>query len=111
MILFGIIEFGRIYLVQLSLTNAARDAARTVALSDDPADLEASLSSAPGISYGSGATVSVDPTDGCESDSTIHVSVTITQDESILGIVNGIDDSEPVIPVTLTGKATTVCGG
>lgn len=110
MILFGIIEFGRIYFIQLSLTNAARDAARTIAISDDPNQLIASLSGAPGIRYGSGATVLVDPSDGCATDSTLRVSVTITQDESILGIVDGVD-GDAVIPVTLTGKATTVCGG
>jgi Flp pilus assembly protein TadG len=110
MILFGIIEFGRIYLIQLSLTNAARDAARTVAISDNPDDLTASLTNAPGIRYGSGATVTLDPSTGCESDATVRVSVTITQDESILGIVDGVE-GDAVIPVTLTGKATTVCGG
>ena len=110
LLLFGIIELGRIYFVQLSLTNAARDAVRTVAISDDPAELDASLSSSPGIRYGSGAVVTVDPTDGCATSSTVRVSVTITQDESILGIVNGTG-GDPLIPLTLTGRATSVCGG
>ena len=110
LLLFGIIEFGRIYFIQLSLTNAARDAVRTVAISDDPLELAASLGGAPGIRYGSGAVVVVSPADGCATASTVRVSVTITQEESILGIVNG-PGGDSLIPLTLIGKATTVCGG
>jgi Flp pilus assembly protein TadG len=110
LLLFGIIEFGRVYFVQLSLTNAARDAARTVAISDDPLELEASLAGAPGIRHGSGASVVVSPADGCATSSTVRVSVTITQAETILGILDG-PNGEALIPLTLTGKATTVCGG
>lgn len=110
LLLFGIIEFGRIYFVQLSLTNAARDAVRTVAISDDPLELAASLSGSPGIRYPSGAVVVVTPTDGCATSSTVRVSVAITQEESILGILDGTG-GDALIPLTLMGKATTVCGG
>lgn len=109
-LLFGIIEFGRIYFVQLSLTNAARDAARSVAISDDEGALDDSLSAAPGIRFESGALPIVDPVDGCATAGTVRVSVSITQTESVLGIVNG-PGGDPLIPITLTGRAVTVCGG
>lgn len=34
--IFGVLEFGRMWAIQASLAQAARDAARTVAIEDDP---------------------------------------------------------------------------
>ncbi|MFM8305044.1 MAG: TadE/TadG family type IV pilus assembly protein [Actinomycetota bacterium] len=60
MILMGLVQFGRAYNVQISLTGAAREGARDLALGKTDAVVQTStLNAAPGV-CGSGCTVTFD---------------------------------------------------
>ena len=106
LLVFGILEFGRLYFVQLSLTNAARDSSRVLAITGDEGSAATAAESAPGINV---AESSFDYDNGCDDDPVTTATVTITRSESVLGFLSGSDD--PIIPITLEGRAVTVCGG
>lgn len=106
LILLGIVEFGRAYNVQISLTHAARETARTMAIKTvsatetDPwaAAVAAGKAAAPALdgtkmTFAKPATCSVDPT----------IDVVITYD---YGTLTGV-----VGAMTLRGKAAMQCGG
>ncbi|MCM3688699.1 TadE/TadG family type IV pilus assembly protein [Kocuria rosea] len=106
LILLGIIEFGRAYNVQISLTHAARETARTMAIKTvsateaDPwaAAVAAGKAAAPALdgtkmTFTKPAACSVDPT----------IDVVITYD---YGTLTGV-----VGAMTLRGKAAMQCGG
>ena len=99
-IVLGIIEFGRAYNVQISLTHAARETARDMAINNVWPDA---------VTHGLGAAPSLDLESGdftpslatCTSGK--QIQVTVTQDFQTL---TGIADD-----MTLTGKAAMRCGG
>jgi Flp pilus assembly protein TadG len=115
MLLLGIVEFGRAYNVQISLTQAAREGARFAAIHHGDSDFEAddidvvALAAAPSLS---GLPVNVDDdADGCTDDANVEVTATVT-----LGSLSGLFDAEllgmPVIfPLELTGVGVMQCGG
>ena len=101
--LFGIVEFGSVYNAQLMLTSAAREGARTMAVTGSPAAASASVLAAagslsPGLAAGD---VSVSPA-ACTS--TTDVEVTITYDKPFLTGLFGAS-------VELTGVASRRCFG
>lgn len=99
-ILLGIIECGRAYNVQISLTHAARETARTMAIENVWGDA---------VSRGRTAapSVALTTTDFAAAPAMCHpgqqISVTVTHElKTVTGIANG---------VILKGKAAMRCGG
>jgi Flp pilus assembly protein TadG len=103
LVLFGIIEFGAVYNAQLVVTGAAREAARSMALTGDTgaataAAVSAGSALAPALGAGSVAYSS----SGCASGS--DVTVTITYPHPFLtGMFGAVID--------IHGVATRRCGG
>lgn len=104
LLVLGVIEFSRVYNVQISLSNAAREGARTMAIQNDPvgAKLAASLA-APSVSNPALApgNVTVSPAN-CAAGST--ATVTINYDVQLLTGYFGLT-------LPLTGKGAMLCGG
>jgi Flp pilus assembly protein TadG len=112
MILFGIMEFGRAYNVQVSLTNAARDGARSVAINNVEADaVTATVNAAPFLNpqlkntdvdfdYVAIPATTPSPT-ACSSGRQVTVTVTYS-----LSTMTGIAG-----PFAMTGTGTMLCGG
>ncbi|GAA4375703.1 TadE/TadG family type IV pilus assembly protein [Agromyces bauzanensis] len=118
LLVFGILEYGRIYMVQLSLSNAARDAARAVAISGDPDAAELRI-----LGDGSGAnpgapglnldTVVVEPpVMTCDAAAAAERSVTVVviQPESVFGFLDG-PGGPGLTSFDLEGRAVMPCGG
>lgn len=112
MLLIGIIEFGRVFNVQISLSQAAREGARHAAIHHADADLdvqEAALSAAPSLAN---LAVAVDDdADSCAPGADVRVTTTV-----MLGSLTGLFDAAlfdmPVIfPLELTGVGVMRCGG
>ncbi|MGQ1796395.1 TadE/TadG family type IV pilus assembly protein [Kocuria oceani] len=98
--MLGIIEFGRAYNVQISLTHAARETARTMAVGNVWVDaVSRGTAAAPAVAL-EAADFAVAPaicTPGQQ------ISVTVTHDlETLTGITDGL---------ALTGEAAMRCGG
>lgn len=102
MIVLGIMEFGRAYNVQVTLTNAAREGARSMAINNTQstaktaaktaaAHLNPPLSDA-NIAFG---------TASCTADSQMTVTISYS-----LSTITGIAG-----PFAMTGKGTMLCGG
>jgi len=103
LLIFGIVEFGRAYNVQISITNAAREGARVMAVHNDPAMARSAASAAapavtPAIAPGN---VTVSPAN-CVAGATVTVTIryTVTLMTGFFG---------PGFP--LTGKGVMLCGG
>jgi Flp pilus assembly protein TadG len=103
LILFGIIEFGSIYNAQLMLTSAAREGARSMAVSGDAAGAKAVvLAAAIGLSPALTASdISISP---ATCTSTTDVTVQLSYDKPFLTGLFGTS-------IELTGKATRLCNG
>ena len=107
LILF-IIEFGRLYNIQISLTGAARAGARSMAI-HQPTDVggavanakAATLLAAPSVPV-TAAEVTISPTT-CAAGSTVTVTVKHTVD-----LISGY---LPLPTMVLTGKGVMLCGG
>jgi len=107
LLVLGILEFGRAYHVQTTLSNAARDGVRVMALQDSvAAATSATKLSAQPLDL-SGSTIVVTPASGCSSALTGAglASVTIEYPFSLVSGFLPIDD------FTLTGKGTMRCFG
>ncbi len=100
LLVMGIIEFGHAYNTQISLTNAAREGVRVMAITQDSDDAtEAALkaaSSIPGVTAAS-ITVPDDCTGGTQVTVTIHYEL-----DTITGFAG---------PFDLSGKGVMLCGG
>jgi Flp pilus assembly protein TadG len=97
----GIVEFSHAYNLQISVTQAAREAARTMAIEDDQGAAElAAAAGAPGLNSGSFA-YSFSP-GACSADE--NMTVTITYPASTLTGMFGSN-------ITLTGVGAMRCGG
>jgi Flp pilus assembly protein TadG len=113
MLLLGIMEFGRAYNVQISLTNAARESVRSMTISDSTMSLTdkkaAALSAAnKAITFGATLTTSnidFNPASCAAAAGTVppQMQVTIHYTLSTLTGIAG--------PFTMTGKGTMLCGG
>lgn len=102
MLVLGTIEFGRAYNAQITLTNAARDGVRVMAIANDPAGAKtAARNAAASVSStipDSAVTLS---TTACSSGS--QVTLTISYNLSTLTGIAG--------PFPMTGKGVMLCGG
>lgn len=100
LIIFGIIEFGRAYNIQLGVTHAARDTARHMAIKEDwSAAKSHGRSTSPSL-QSSQMQFEVSP-DSCTTSDTVTVVVKYPFD-SLTGIAGDM---------LLTGKAAMRCGG
>lgn len=112
LLLLGIMEFGRAYNAQLSLTHAARESVRTLAISNTPGDavdkaihetptlLPKLTSSNVAVSYAD----SVSPytaRSSCAKDRDAIITITYTL-QTLTGLAG---------PFTLTGKGVMRCAG
>jgi Flp pilus assembly protein TadG len=102
-LIFGIVEFSRLYNVQLSLTNAAREGARTMAIQNDPALARNSIiTSAPSVNPAiSAGNISISPA-ACIAGATVTVTITYTV-SSVTGFFG------PNFP--LSSQGVMRCGG
>jgi Flp pilus assembly protein TadG len=99
-LLLGIIEFGRAYNVQISLTHAARETVRTMAIDNTWGDaVSRGKTAAPSVVLAAGDFAAAPAT--CTPGQQISVTVT-HKFESLTGIADGL---------TITGKAAMRCGG
>ncbi|MBT2500744.1 pilus assembly protein [Agromyces sp. ISL-38] len=103
-LVLGILEFGRVFNIQIALSNAAREGARYMAVHDDPAAATGAAIAAalidPEISSGQ---VSITPSscDGLED-----ASVEVTIDYTVELMTGWFGVSLP-----LEGKGVMICGG
>lgn len=102
-LVFGVIEFGRVFNAQISITNAAREGARYMAIHNSAADARTAAANAapsltPALSVGS---VDVSPAP-CVLGSPVTVTVHYTVD-----FVTGYFGAN----IPLTGKGVMQCGG
>ncbi len=101
--LLGIMEFGLMYNGQVSVTNAAREAARTMAVTNDAAAARAAArAAAPSLNPGiTNAEVAIDPAT-CTPGATARITITHPFGSITRFFGPG---------VTLTGRAAMRCGG
>ena len=102
MLLLGIMEFGRAYNVQASLTNAAREGVRVMAINNSQSDARTAAKNAAGPLnpvLADGNVAFSAPT--CAVGSQMTVTITYS-----LGTMTGIAG-----PFAMTGKGTMLCGG
>jgi Flp pilus assembly protein TadG len=101
LLLFGMMEFGRLWFLQSTMAGAAREGAREFAINKVASSArDVALAAAPGLGLSAGD-ISVTPS-GCASGSVS--TVVITHSFSLLtGILAG--------PITLTGQASMRCNG
>lgn len=112
LILLGIIEFGRVMNVQVSLTQAAREGARYAAIHYGEAGLDVSgkaLAAAPALS---GLPVSVtNNASSCSAGANVTVTTKVTL-PSMTGFFNaGFFGAPGVFPLSMTGVGVMRCGG
>ncbi|MDQ4501879.1 TadE/TadG family type IV pilus assembly protein [Sinomonas sp. ASV322] len=105
LIIVGIVEFSRIYNVQITLNQAAREGARAMAVHNDTATAQSqAITAAPGLSPAlSASNVSVTPSSGsCGAGTEANATITYTY-STLTGFFGR--------SVTLTGKGAMQCGG
>jgi len=110
LLLLGILEFGWMFNQQISLTNAAREAARyyAVHLNDTPAGTVADAQSAgraaaPTVNW-TGGTITITPNCSGPQTGTVSAQATIPM-HSLTGMFAGL------MPAQLNAKGQTICGG
>ena len=97
----GIVEFSYTFNLQISVTQAAREAARTMAITNDQAEAEiAAANGAPGLATETFA-YTFTPT-ACVPDGTVNVEISYTADTLTSLFGNS---------VTLVGVGAMRCGG
>ncbi len=102
MLVLGTIEFGRAYNAQITLTNAARDGVRVMAIANDPGGAQTAAKNA-------AASVSTTiPT----SDVTLSTNVCSTGAQVTLTIKYTLSTITGIAgPFPMTGKGVMLCGG
>ena len=112
LILIGTMEFGRVFNVQNSLTQAAREGARHAAIKYNKPDLDVAgtaLAAAPSLD-GLGVAVA-DNASSCGPDADVQVTTSVTL-QSMSGFLDaGWFGSPGFFPMTLTGVGVMRCGG
>jgi Flp pilus assembly protein TadG len=103
LLVFGIMEFSRLYNEQISLSNAARSAARVMAIGNDQGDaVTAAIDAAPALNPSiAGGNISFSP-GACATGE--MMTVTINYDTELLTGWFGAN-------MTLTGEGAMPCGG
>ncbi|CAH0193928.1 hypothetical protein SRABI83_01736 [Arthrobacter sp. Bi83] len=107
MLLMGIIEFGRAYNAQISLTSAARESVRVMAISNNPTSAKAAAVNAAGSLHPALRTTDVGITTTAASPAlcAVGANATVTINYS-LSTMTGIAG-----PFSLTAKGVMQCGG
>ncbi|MDQ0147906.1 MULTISPECIES: TadE/TadG family type IV pilus assembly protein [Pseudarthrobacter] len=102
MLVLGTIEFGRAYNAQITLTNAARDGVRVMAINNDPtAAKKAAQNAAASVS----STIPV-------SDITLSSTTCSTGNQITLTIKYTLSTITGIAgPFPMTGKGVMLCGG
>ncbi|MBM7849292.1 TadE/TadG family type IV pilus assembly protein [Arthrobacter roseus] len=105
-LVMGIIEFGHAYNTQISLTNAAREGVRVMAITHDPDDAKnaakAAAVSIPGLQT-TDMVISPAKCSAADDEKPLQVTLTINYSlETITGFAG---------PFNLTGKGVMLCGG
>jgi Flp pilus assembly protein TadG len=104
-LVLGIAEFGRAYNVQTTLSGAAREGVRVMAVKNDPAAARAATKAAASPVTLTDSQISVSPTT-CVSTATATASATVTVTYALPYITRLFGTS-----VTLHGKGTMRCSG
>jgi len=105
LLVFGVIEFGRIYSIQSSITAAARNGARVMALTNDPTSASQAAVAAAAPYTISSADVSITPTD-CDVTDSPGASTTVTINYPVT-LLTGFFGAH----LTLTGTGVMRCYG
>lgn len=102
MLVLGTIEFGRAYNAQITLTNAARDGVRVMAINNDPTAAKTAAKNA------AASVSSTIPT----SDITLSTSTCSTGNQVTLTIKYTLSTITGIAgPFPMTGKGVMLCGG
>ena len=102
MLVLGTIEFGRAYNAQITLTNAARDGVRVMAIGNDPAGAKTAAQNA------AASVSSTIPT----SDITLSTNTCSTGAQVTLTIKYNLSTITGIAgPFPMTGKGVMLCGG
>ncbi|MBD1537476.1 pilus assembly protein [Arthrobacter sp. S13_S34] len=112
LILLGIVEFGRVFNVQVSLTQAAREGARYAAIHHGEPGFDVrgtTLAAAPSLS---GLSVSVtDNASSCSSGSNVQVRTAVAL-PSLTGFLDaGFFGAPGIFPLSMSGVGVMRCGG
>ncbi|MDQ0117346.1 Flp pilus assembly protein TadG [Pseudarthrobacter defluvii] len=102
MLVLGIIEFGRAYNAQITLTNAARDGVRVMAINNDQtAATAAARNGASSVSSTiPSSAITISPAT-CSTGTQVSLTINYT-----LSTITGIAG-----PFAMTGKGVMLCGG
>ncbi|WP_343037947.1 TadE family type IV pilus minor pilin [Arthrobacter wenxiniae] len=113
LLLFGIIEFGRVYNTQIELTGAAREGARVMAIQNNSTAAKAAArAGAPSLNPAlTDAQISVltngaDPSSCLNTIGTPNLTVTVTATYPLTFLTGMFGNS-----ITITGKSAMQCGG
>lgn len=103
LLVLGLIEFSRVYNIQISLSNAAREGARTMAVQNSlPIARSAAIAAAPSISPAvSDAQIAISPTT-CTAGATVDVTISYN-----VSLMTGFFGAT----LPLTGRGVMRCGG
>ena len=102
MLVLGTIEFGRAYNAQITLTNAARDGVRVMAIANDPASAKTAA-----ISAAASVSTTIPTSDVTLSTTTCSTGIQVTLTvKYTLSTITGIAG-----PFPMTGKGVMLCGG
>lgn len=102
MLVLGTVEFGRAYNAQITLTNAARDGVRVMAIGNDPAGAKTAAQNA------AASVSSTIPT----SDITLSTNTCSTGAQVTLTIKYNLATITGIAgPFPMTGKGVMLCGG
>ncbi|GAA1061565.1 TadE/TadG family type IV pilus assembly protein [Agromyces bracchium] len=106
LILLGIIEFGYIFNQQLTVTNAAREGSRVLAITRDTGDAVSAATNAASTLVGTPVitTPTVCPETG-PGDATVVITLAL---DTITGLETWVPGLETI---SLTGRGVTPCGG
>jgi Flp pilus assembly protein TadG len=104
LLLLGIVEFGRAYNTQISLTNAAREGVRVMAIGNDKAAAQnAVIAVEPAFAAGTVTFKASTPIGSTTCTPGAQISVTVSYSLSTMTGIAG--------PFAMTGKGTMLCGG
>lgn len=106
---FGIIEFGRLYYVQTTLSGAAREGARVMAITNDPIAARTAAKTAAGTLALTDSEVSfafTSPATSCAPGATVPPQVTVTVTRTTTPLTGLFLSS-----YTVHGKGVMRCGG
>lgn len=105
LLVLGIVEYGKAMNAQATLSSAAREAARTMALTNSVAQARSAAQNADGSLNLAAGAISVSPSTCTGASPTQMVTVTITYRQTFVSGVAGRAG------VDLTGSAAMRCGG